>query len=75
MQLETWIALRIRQLCEERGWTVYQLMKNCPLSKNSVYNAANGHTHITIDSLYCICKGLGTSMEGFLQGLPENGSD
>jgi hypothetical protein len=50
-------------------------MKNCPLSKNSVYNAANGHTHITIDSLYCICKGLGTSMEGFLQGLPENGSD
>ena len=65
--LQERIAKRIRELCSERGWTVYQLMKKCEASKNSVYNAVNGKARITVATLEAICKSLNVSLGEFFR--------
>ena len=56
---------RLRQLLDERGWTVYRLAKNCGLSESTIANIYRRNTVPSITTLETICNGFGITMSQF----------
>ncbi len=59
------IASRLDYVLKERDWTVYKLINESHVSKNSVYNAYYGRNGIQINTLFRICKTLSLTLEEF----------
>ena len=59
------ISVRLRGLLDERGWTVYKLIDESGVSKNSIYNAYNARAGIQTNTLLRICNTLDVSISEF----------
>lgn len=65
--------LRIRQLCDKRGWSIYKLAKESDIPYSSLNNIFIRNTQPTISTLEKICKGLGMSLsEFFTDDIPDD---
>lgn len=56
---------RIKELMDERGWTIYELAKRSGLSQTTISNMWKRNTEPTIPSLRAICDGFGLSLAQF----------
>lgn len=56
---------RIRQLLEERGWTVYKLSKLSGVSQSTLSNMFNRNNDPSIGTLEDICNAFGITLSQF----------
>ena len=56
---------RIKELMDERGWTIYELSKRSGLVQTTISNMWKRNTEPTIPSLRAICNGFGISLAQF----------
>lgn len=56
---------RIKELMDERGWTIYELSKRSGLAQTTISNMWKRNTEPTIPSLRAICNGFGISLAQF----------
>ena len=55
----------IKELMDERGWTIYELAKRSGLAQTTIANMWKRNTEPTIPSLRAICKGFGITLAQF----------
>ena len=60
-----WVIKRIKDMLEQRNWTVYRLAKQSDLPYSSLNNLFVRNTMPTISTLMKICKGLNVTMSEF----------
>ncbi|MBR3904610.1 MAG: helix-turn-helix transcriptional regulator [Clostridia bacterium] len=56
---------RIKEMMEERNWTVYELSKRSGLAQTTLANMWKRNTEPTIPTLRAICNGFGITMAQF----------
>lgn len=56
---------RIKQLCHERGWSLYRLAREMNASPNNIYNIFRRSTTPSVPTLRQVCKALGITMSKF----------
>ena len=56
---------RLRQLMEERGWTIYKVAKEAGIPWSTVRNMFKRNTEPSIGTLEAICKGMGMTLPQF----------
>lgn len=56
---------RIKELMDERGWTIYELAKRSGLAQTTISNMWKRNTEPTIPSLRAICNGFGITLSQF----------
>ena len=56
---------RIRELMDERGWTIYELSKCSGLAQTTISNMWKRNTEPTILSLRALCNGFGITLSQF----------
>lgn len=56
---------RIKELMDERGWTIYELSKRSGLAQTTLSNMWKRNTEPTIPSLRAICNGFGITLAQF----------
>lgn len=56
---------RIKELMDERGWTIYELSKRSGLAQTTLSNMWKRNTEPTIPSLRAICSGFGITLAQF----------
>ena len=61
------ILLRIRRLCEERGWTMYRLSKETEIPPSSISNMFRRNTMPSVDTIDRFCRGFGITMSDFFE--------
>lgn len=66
--------LRIQELCEQRGWSLYKLAKESEIPYSSLNNIFIRNTQPTIPTLEKICHGFQITMSDFFAESisPEN---
>ena len=55
----------IKELMDERGWTIYELAKRSGLAQTTIANMWKRNTEPTIPSLRAICSGFGITLAQF----------
>lgn len=55
----------IKELMNERGWTIYELAKRSGLAQTTIANMWKRNTEPTIPSLRAICNGFGITLAQF----------
>ena len=56
---------RIKELIDERGWSMYMLSKASGVSQSSLSNMFNRNNDASISTLEEICRGLGITLSQF----------
>lgn len=56
---------RIKELMDERGWTIYELAKRSGLAQTTISNMWKRNTEPTIPSLRAICSAFGITLAQF----------
>ena len=56
---------RIKELMDERGWTIYELSKRSGLAQTTISNMWKRNTEPTIPSLRALCNGFGITLSQF----------
>ena len=56
---------RIKELMDERGWTIYELAKRSGLAQTTISNMWKRNTEPTTPSLRTICNGFSTTLSQF----------
>ncbi len=59
------IHRRIRELSDERGWTLYRLADEIQMSHSTLYNMMKRQTMPKIDTLERMCERFGISLSAF----------
>ncbi len=59
------VLKRIKNLCEERGWTKYRLSKESGVATSSISNMFSRNTQPSLDTVERLCKGFGISISDF----------
>jgi transcriptional regulator with XRE-family HTH domain len=59
------VLKRIKQLQEERNWTIYKLSQVCGVSQTTLRNMFTRNTLPSIATLETICKGFGITLSQF----------
>ena len=67
------VKQRIKDLMDQRGWTMYRLSKESDLSWSTVRNVIKLNTDPTISTLEIYCKALGISLSQFFDVEGESG--
>ncbi len=65
------ITSSIRALAEERGVTVKQLLEDCGINRNFIYDLERGNSSPSVDKIARIAEYLGVSTARIIDG--ENG--
>ena len=68
------VKARLRELMEERGWTIYRVAKEAGIPWSTVRNMFKRNTEPSISTLECICDGMGLTLSQFFD-LQYNGLD
>lgn len=58
---------RIRFLCAERHWSIYQLAKSSGITYSTLNTLLNGQNMPSLPTLQKICTGFGISLSDFFQ--------
>lgn len=56
---------RIKQLCHERGWSLYRLAHEMNGSPNNIYNIFHRTTTPSVPTLRQVCKAFGITLADF----------
>ena len=56
---------RLKQLMDERGWTIYKVAKEANIPWSTVRNMFKRNTEPSIGTLEAICKGMGMTLPQF----------
>lgn len=64
---------RIKQLCHDRGWSLYRLAHEMNTSPNNIYNMFRRTTTPSVPTLRQVCKALGITLADFY--APERGRE
>ena len=56
---------RIKELCEERGWSQYKLIKESGIPQSSFYNMMDRESIPQLDMIQRICDGLNITLGDF----------
>ena len=56
---------RLKQLMDERGWTIYKVAKEADIPWSTVRNMFKRNTEPSIGTLEAICKGMGMTLPQF----------
>lgn len=62
--------LRIQELCNQRGWSLYKLAKESDIAYSSLNNIFLRNTQPTIPTLEKICNGFGIKLSEFFTESP-----
>ena len=62
---DSYVNVKIKQICEEKGWKEYRLAKECGMPNSTVHNILHRVTVPSFTSLMKICEGLGITMAQF----------
>lgn len=66
---DIFVVNHVKELCEQRGWTLYRLAKNSGIAYSAL-NTMIKKNHIpTINSLIKICKGFDITVSQFFQDM------
>lgn len=66
---DIFVVDHVKELCEQRGWTLYRLAKNSGIAYSAL-NTMIKKNHIpTMNSLIKICKGFDITVAQFFQGM------
>ena len=60
---------RIEKLCQQRGWSIYELSKKSGISSNAIYKWRNQNVQPSIPNLEAICEAFGLSLKEFFCGI------
>lgn len=58
---------RIQELCEERGWSCYQLAKASGIAYSTLSTMLNKQNMPTLPTLLKLCEGFGISVTDFFE--------
>ena len=58
---------RIRELCGERGWTLYHLSKASGITYSTLSTLINKQNMPSLSTLYKLCRGFGISITDFFE--------
>jgi len=56
---------RLRQLIDERGWSLYRVAKEADIPWTTVHNMFKRNTDPSIQTLESLCKGMGITLTQF----------
>lgn len=59
------VKARLKQLMDERGWTIYKVAKEADIPWSTVRNMFKRNTEPSITTLECICRGMGITLPQF----------
>lgn len=59
------VKARLQQLMDERGWTIYRVAKEADIPWSTVRNMFKRDTEPSIQTLECLCKGMGITLPQF----------
>ena len=59
------VKMRIKQLMDEREWTIYRLAKESNIPWSTLRNIFKHNNDPSIFTLECICKGFGMTLPQF----------
>lgn len=59
------VKARLQQLMDERGWTIYRVAKEADIPWSTVRNMFKRNTEPSIQTLECLCKGMGMTLPQF----------
>lgn len=59
------VLLRIRQLCDERGWSMYRLAKESDMHYSTLQHALSKVNTPTLPTIIKICGGFGITLTEF----------
>lgn len=62
---ENYIVERIKQLCEEKNMSQYEVAKRAGITQSSMSNLMNRGSQPRVDTLGKVCHGLGISLAQF----------
>lgn len=66
--------IRIKELCNQRGWSLYKLAKESDIAYSSLNNIFLRNTQPTIPTLEKICNGFGIKLSEFFTDSPMTSS-
>lgn len=59
------IHAKLKKLRDDRGWTSYQLAKQCELSESTIANIFKRNTVPSLTTLEALCNGFGITLSQF----------
>lgn len=59
------VLLRIKQICDERGWSMYRLAKESDMHYSTLQNALSKVNVPSLPTIIKICGGLGITLTEF----------
>lgn len=59
------VKARLKQLMDERGWTIYKVAKEADIPWSTVRNMFKRNTEPSVATLECICRGMGMTLPQF----------
>ena len=59
------VKARLQQLMDERGWTIYRVAKEAGIPWSTVRNMFKRNTEPSIQTLECLCNGMGMTLSQF----------
>ena len=59
------VKLRLQQLMNERGWTMYRLAKEAGVPMSTVRNMFKRNTDPSISTLEALCSSMGITLSQF----------
>lgn len=63
--MEDNVLTRIRELCNERNWTIYRLSKEADMSYSTLNNLFSRNNSPSVPTLQRVCDGFGISLSQF----------
>ena len=68
-QIQIRLGQKIRELRNEKGWSQEDFADRCGIGRAHMSLIERGQQNLTLATLHTICKVLGISMAGILNGV------
>jgi DNA-binding XRE family transcriptional regulator len=68
-EIQARLGQKIRKLRDEKGWSQEEFADKCGIGRAHMSLIERGQQNLTLATLHTICKVLGASMSGILDGV------